>query len=176
MNGWASIDPATKSGIAGWRYDSDPQASDLVGTVVLRPVGKSGWTMARDGRATGKAGHKPEHIVWREAVTALDVVVVEVGRGASRTADKSLAERRGYIRAICETQGVRYVEVELSTWRRAIADEMCERGEPLTWGVGDDTKPQSLALVTRLYGLSGITSDEADAVLIGRAAMRLRLV
>lgn len=167
---WASIDAATKSGIAYW------QEGQQAGTCVLRPVGKSGWTMARDGRSTGKSGHKPEHVVWREAVAALDAVVVEVGRGPSRTADKSLAERRGYIRAVCELQSVRYVELELSTWRRAIADEMRELGEPLTWGKGDDTKAQALTLVTRLYGLSGITADEADAVLIGRAAQRLRLV
>lgn len=167
---WASIDPATKSGVALW------DRAGLGSTAVLRPVGKSGWTAERDGRKSAKAIHKHEHRCWVEVLGELDVAVVEVGRGASRTADKSLAERRGYIRAICETHGVRYVEVELSTWRRAITDEMRELGEPLTWGVGDDTKSQALTLVTRLYGLSGITSDEADAVLIGRAAMRLRLV
>lgn len=167
---WASIDPATKSGLARWND------ARLITTCVVRPAGKSGWTVERDGRTSAKSGHKPEHRVWQDVVADLDVVVVEVGRGAVRKADMSLAARRGYIRAICETQGVRYVEVELNTWRRAIADEMLERGEPLTWGRGENTKAQALALVTRLHGLSGLSSDEADAVLIGRAAIRLRLV
>lgn len=167
---WTSIDPATVSGVAQWGLAGRP---DAPATGRVRPMGKGGAWVYEEGKTKAKG---TEHLVWRCQLMYRERVVVEVGRGASRNADASLGARRGYIRAVCDSVGAEYIELELSTWRRAIADEMRELDEPLTWGTGDATKAQALTLVTRLYGLSGITADEADAVLIGRAAQRLRLV
>jgi hypothetical protein len=164
---WASVDAANVSGVALWGD------SGLGYTTRVRPVGKLGtWAVERAGAKVEKTD---ELTAWRTALAHCDTVVVEVGRGASRNADASLGARRGYIRAVCEMLGTSYVELELSTWRRAIVDEMAERGEPLTWGRGDVTKAQAATLVRSLYGISP-SGDECDAVLIGVAAKRLRLV
>lgn len=164
---WASVDAATVSGVAVWGDFG------LDHTSRVRPVGVLGnWCVDRPGERVAKVD---ELTAWRTALAHCDVVVVEVGRGASRNADASLGARRGYIRAVCEMLGAVYCELELSTWRRAIAEEMAERGQPLTWGRGDATKDQAAVLVRSLYNISP-SGDECDAVLIGHAARRLRLV
>lgn len=158
---WLSIDPAKCSGVAHWRGTS------CIGTVVVRPVGAKGrWRV-------DEVVHKSEVDAWRAALstTSNSLVVLEHGRGASRSSDASLGERRGYIRALAECTGARVEEIELSTWRRVVAEHY-----GCSWPVdGEACKRLAVSLVAEHYHRI-VTPDEADAVLVGHAALRMRII
>ena len=168
---WLSIDPAKRSGVAYWR------GSTLLRTAVVRPT-----NMNRPDRAPGPwrvddDKHASEVDAWRAALRAgvsawsNSFVVLERGRGASRSSDASLGERRGYIRALAECMAARVEEVELSTWRRVVAEAY-----GCSWPVeGERCKALAVSLVREHFGRE-VSADEADAVLVGVAALRMRVV
>jgi hypothetical protein len=104
-------------------------------------------------------------------------IVAAVERGANRSADRSLGRSLGYLEAVADSIGATFITVELSTWRRAISEEMAERGTPITWPKGE-SKRVAIDVARALYPQlgEGVTDDEAEAVLIGHASRRLRLV
>jgi hypothetical protein len=116
---------------------------------------------------------------WNAWVPASGVthIVAAVERGKNRSADRSLGRSLGYLEAVADSIGATFVTVELSTWRRAISEEMAERGTPITWPAGE-SKRVAIDVARALYPQlgEGVTDDEAEAVLIGHAARRLRLV
>ena len=157
---WLSIDPAKRSGVAYWR------GSSLIGTAVVQPLGAKGRWRVDDVK------YESEVWAWRAALADHNsLVVLERGRGASRNSDASLGERRGYIRAMAECTGAKVEEVELSTWRRVVAEAY-----GCSWPVeGERCKALAVSLVAEHYGRQ-VSDDEADAVLVGVAALRMRLV
>ncbi len=62
--------------------------------------------------------------------------------------------------------GIKYEEIPASTWRKA----NCEAGEKAPYK-REDAKRWSKAKVKQLYGCD-VSDDEADAILIGRAAVK----
>ena len=62
------------------------------------------------------------------------------------------------------------IEINVSEWRRVIAED-----QGISWPKDSDRcKALSVQLVEKIYGLK-ITADESDAVLLGRAAIRMGL-
>lgn len=166
MTHWLSIDPGKRSGVAYW------SGSELLTTAVVRPVGTKGMWCVEGGAPICLAKLR-EHEAWRWALIGTpSLVVIEDPHGPSKSAIASLAERRGYIRALAEAAGAKVELVNTSTWRRC-AEE--------TWGCSwasarqeDRIKALSVSLVAEHYGHT-VSADEAEAVLIGHAALRMRV-
>ncbi len=160
---WASVDPATKSGIAIWDGDQ------LRRTAIIRPVGASG-KYTRSG--TPPLSYARRFEAWKHlSDIAAYGVVVERGAGRFAAAIRSQGKICGYIEACCDLYSRPYVEVVVSEWRRVMKEDH---------GVSfpkDSKRCKALSrkLVKELYGLD-VTDDESDAVLLGRAAMRMRLL
>jgi len=176
---WASVDSAKlKSGVALWRGD------ELIEAFTLRPVGKSDdglWARWAQGVKLWSVGSRLA--AWLGVLDAVGLsrsppesFVIATERGKNRGADRSLGWSVGYLCGLAELKGRKVVDVELSTWRRSVAEAMAELGRPISWPAGE-TKEVAVKVARELYPQLGmITDDEAEAVLIGHAAMRLRLV
>jgi hypothetical protein len=163
-----SVDCATTSGVAVW------DKTGLLSARTLRPVGK-GPTWAHWAEGVKVTTYLRRWNAWN--AVAMRTIVAAVERGANRSADRSLGRSLGYLEAVADSIGATFVTVELSTWRRAISEEMAERGTPITWPKGE-SKRVAIDVAKALYPQlgEGVTDDEAEAVLIGHAARRLRLV
>lgn len=162
---WASIDPSNKAGIAYWDNDR------LVNTTVLRRVG------ARGKYALGAFTHPTRFIAWRLALCQCSAAVCEEGFGRFATAVKSQAEIRGYIKCACDSIGyhdgrvIGLSVVNVNEWRRVIKEAF-----GVSWpATTERQKALSVQLVKRHHGVD-VTDDEADAVLLGCAALRMGLV
>lgn len=168
---WMSVDAAlNRSGVALWR------GPDLLEAFTLRPMGVSGqWARWKEGKKLYSEPSRRD--AWASACRAPTALVLAVERGAHRNADRALGRATGYLEAVADWRRMAYADVELMTWRRAIAEVMEARGTPITWPAGE-SKTVAIAAARALYPALGaaVTDDEAEAVLIGRAAMRLRLV
>jgi hypothetical protein len=151
---WISIDPASKSGWAMWDGDK------LFKSGTIRAMGKAGkWII--ECYDLSRVVYENECHAWSSLLCLPDMLVLEHGRGEHRNADSSLAERRGYIRAIAETNGCMYNEVTNAEWRRIVKEQT-----GLSWPTGA-SKDHSLKLCKDLMGLECETADESDALLIG---------
>jgi len=161
---WVSVDPATKSGVAIWRGD------ELFKVDRLRPVGNSGKYVREDNESGIKYDSRIE--AWKDLSDIAQYgIVVERGAGRFAAAIRSQGKICGYIEACCDLYGRPYVEVVVSEWRRVMKEDH---------GVSfpkDSKRCKALSrkLVKELYGLD-VTDDESDAILLGRAAMRMRLL
>lgn len=162
---WCSIDPANTSGIAYWN------GSKLVNTSVLRRMGTKGkYAFQRT-----VCGSRWE--AWKLALILCDTVVTEEGMGGFKTAIKSQSGIRGYIEAACDYRTHErnlptvFKVVNVSEWRRVIKEAY-----GVSWPATTERKKAlSIQLVRDHFGIS-VTNDEADAVLLGVAAMRMGLV
>lgn len=162
---WCSIDPANTSGIAYWR------GNQLVNTSILRKVGTKGKY------SLGSESIPNRFAAWCKAVGGCVFVVTEEGMGGFKTAIKSQSGIRGYIEAVCDylrtSGGFGHVfkVVNVSEWRRVIKEAY-----GISWPATTERKKAlSVQLVKQNFGLD-LTNDEADAVLLGVAAMRMGLV
>lgn len=166
MMRWASIDPANKAGIAYWDGDQ------LTGTVILKRVGAKG-KFSLDGVI-----FLDRFTAWKDALESCAAIVTEEGCGRFATAIKSQAGIRGYIEAVCDYIRLRkgdataaFRTVNVSEWRRVIKESY-----GVSWPATTERKKAlSVQLVRQHYGIEA-TNDEADAVLLGVAAMRMGLV
>lgn len=161
---WCSIDPANRAGIAFWVNDN------LVGTIVVRKMGSKGkWLV-------GKETYNSRFEAWRLAVGICETVITEEGCGQFATAVKSQAGIRGYIEAVCDCAtfnglATRFLTVNVSEWRRVIKEAY-----GVSWPAKTERKKAlSIQLVQEHFDIS-VTDDEADAVLLGAAALRMGLV
>jgi len=165
-----SVDCATKSGVASW---TDNGTLSTVWSV--RPVGDGPrWAHWQMGRKLGVMASRWG--AWRFS-TDITHIIVALERGRFKGPAISLGRSIGYLEAVADSIGATFITVELSTWRRAISEEMAERGTPITWPKGE-SKRVAIDVARALYPQlgEGVTDDEAEAVLIGHAARRLRLV
>lgn len=160
MTRWLSVDPGTRSGVAEW------VGSSLVATCVVRPIGKLGRWTALGPEVRGEAA------AWRQTLAGVSVAVCEAcGFGLPRSALASLSRRIGGIERSAEHAGVAFVEVNVSEWRRVTAEAW-----DVSWPKdGPACKALAQSLVREHYGRE-VGEDEADAVLIGHAALRMRKV
>jgi len=159
-----------KSGVALWNGEQ------LVSAFTLRPMGTKGqWARWKEGVKVYAVPSRWS--AWKLACGCSDALVLATERGPMRNADRALGRATGYLEALADWRRMPFADVELSTWRRAITEEMEANGTPITWPAGE-SKVVAIAAARALYPQLGaaVTDDEAEAVLIGRAAMRLRLV
>ena len=156
MSTWISVDPANTS---GWSLWGDGALSSS-GTIAK--MGGSGkWKIVANGKAT-IFGSELE--AWQTLLTLPSACVCEVGRGSFRNADMPLGKRLGYIRAVCDMQGCKYNELDLSEWRRIVREQT-----GISWGSGEETtKALSIRHVKDLFGVTA-GPDECEAILIGWA-------
>lgn len=161
---WCSIDPANKAGIAFW------VDGKLIRTRVIRKMGSKGKWLVGNDVCPSRIG------AWYFALNGQNVVVTEEGCGQFTTAVKSQAAIRGYIEAVCDGATdsgfvTRFLTVNVSEWRRVIKEAY-----GVSWPAKTERKKAlSIQLVKEHFGIS-VTDDEADAVLLGAAALRMGLV
>jgi len=156
---WTSIDPATKAGLAKW------DGANLINTTVMRKMGNKGKY------CVAKEVYPSRYAATMAALTGSSLLVVEEGFGRRTTAVKHQAEMRGYLKCVCDSLGIKMVVINVSEWRRVIREM-----NGISWPATTERKKAlSVQLVDLIYG-SEVTDDEADAVLLGVAAMRMGLV
>ena len=100
------------------------------------------------------------------------VVVVERGFSIGRPqVDRSQGVHLGWHQCMCANFGLPPpIEINVSEWRRVIAED-----QGVSWPKDSDRcKALSVQLVERIYGIT-VTADESDAILLGRAAIRMGL-
>jgi hypothetical protein len=167
---WASIDPASKSGIAYWK------GSELYGYGVIRPVGATGKHKAPILLRAGGVvleDYPTRHDAWKMTLAKVRGLVIEEGFGRFTNAVKAQAHLRGYIEAVWDSlaRGNPVTVVNVSEWRRVIKEAY-----DVSWPKDSKRcKAMSVFLVKDVIGLT-VTDDEADAILLGVAAVRMRLV
>jgi hypothetical protein len=154
-----SIDAATASGVARWVDGA------LVCAYTVKPRGKSG------AYYIGEQIVESELAAWRAVYSEINAVVIEAGYSGKAGPAGYQGERVGYHRALCQVFGLPPpIRVNVAEWRRVIKED-CEINWP-----ADRARKKALAvkLVKALYWVDA-TDDEADAVLLGRAAHRMGL-
>jgi hypothetical protein len=156
---WLSVDPANRSGLAYW------EDARLVSTTVLRKMGATGKHITGGGVFTDRWG------AWMYAIDSEKTVICEEGFGRFPAAIAAQGEQRGFIKAACMYKEIPFVVVNTKEWGRVIKEAF-----GISWPAQTERKKAlAVQLVQKQYGIT-VTDDEADAVLIGVAAMRMGLV
>ena len=169
---WVSVDPSNKTGLAFWDNDR------LLSTFTARAMGAKGkWLVERTRGIVEKLPFDSKIECFRFAFFSQSKVIMEEGFGQFKTAIKSQAEYRGYIKAaidslnVIDEKSIGLCVVNVMEWRRAIKDEFS-----ITWPATTERKKQlAVKLVKQAHGLD-VTDDEADAVLLGHAALRMGFI
>jgi hypothetical protein len=156
---WCSIDPAKCCGYAYWND------TELVHHACIKARGKKGaWYFGTDIVPSRKDA-------WVKALNQCKYCICELGMGNFRGSDRHMGMQIGYLEARCEDVGIEVQLLNVSEWRRVIKEEF-----GVSWPNNRDrAKKLAQQLVFKHYKLD-VTEDEADAILIGRAAQRLGLV
>ena len=156
---WLSVDPANKSGLAYW------EDARLVNTTVLRKMGATGKHI------TGGGVFKDRWGAWMYAIDSEKTVICEEGFGRFPAAIAAQGEQRGFIKAACMYKEIPFIVVNTKEWGRVIKETFS-----ISWPAQTERKKAlAVQLVKGRFGID-VTDDEADAVLIGVAAMRMGLV
>lgn len=159
---WLSVDPGTgKSGIARW------DRHELVDSKVIKPCGAKGsyWI------GHEKVGSKTE--AWINAVNITNRVFMERGAGFRPNVINGQAKLRGYIEGVCAMHPRKPIceEINVSEWKRVIKED-----QGISWPKDSARQKQlAISLVQQIYNRE-VTEDEADAILIGHAAIRMGLL
>lgn len=168
MKRWMTVDiGASKSGVALWH------GADLKNYFIIKPCGAKGSYWVGDIKVGSKFAAWHDYIKnWAE------LVIVERGAGHRPNVINGQAKLRGYLEAICDKVSrelhieapLQFQEVNVSEWKRVIKED-----QNISWP-RDSARQKELAqkLVLELYGKT-VTEDEADAILLGRAAIRMGL-
>jgi len=157
---WASVDPAKGiAGIAWWNDD------ELAGTSCIKPRGTNGLFYV------GYTVFESRIEAWKAALSGSEKVFLEKGAGGRANIIDAQGWIRGYIECLAEYQGSVTTTINVSEWRRCIAEAF-----KISWPKDRDRKKAlAVTLVKDKKGIS-VTNDEADAVLIGVAALRMRMI
>lgn len=171
---WLSVDPATHcSGLALWDGDR------LVDTGIVKSIAQSErrrieWRIPRPvdswvSRFTSPAAAWDSII----ATNRIAAIVLEHSFSPTPKSTAAVAFMRGQIAAVAALRGARFEGINTSSWRKCTAE---------AWGCSwtsareeDRLKALSQSLVREHFGVD-VTGDEADAVLVGFAALRMRIV
>ncbi len=162
-----AIDPAACSGVAIFGADGA-----LETTFVVKPMGGKGrWYVGADVVPCHREAWDAAYGM-ASRFDGYPTVCIERGFGGMATAIRAQGMQIGYHKCFCEWLGVNPpIEVNVSEWRRVIAEEV-----GCSWPRDSDRcKALSVKLCSQLYGRE-VTADESDAALLGRAAIRMRLV
>lgn len=166
---WLSIDPSNRTGLAYWHNEK------LLYTATCRAKGNKGaWCI--EGISEKPLVYESKWLLFKCAFEYQDAIVIEEGFGQFKTAIKSQSGFREYFHAVSDYlnftgKSIAFNVVNVQEWRRAIKEEF-----NLSWPATTERKKAlSVATVQKAYGIT-VNDDEADAVLLGRACMRLGIV
>lgn len=156
---WLSIDPAEKAGLAWWEDDK------LIGTALLRPA--KGKEKKMGEWAIGDVVAPTFRAALRSMIIHVEAVFIEESMGKSPKTVAQLGEFRGYVRALCDEFGVPYKAANTKEWQHIVGG---------LYGLSfpnnsQDGKRLSIKLALD-FCKRELTADEADAVNVGRWALR----
>jgi len=155
---WVSIDPA--KGIAGLAYWDDER---LVGTSFIKARGSKGK------HYLGESILDSFYQAWYAALASQEKIFMERGSGGRMNIVNAQGWMRGYIACMAESMGAAHEEINVSVWRRCIKE-----GFDVSWPKNSDRcKALAIKLVKKKFKMDVTHPDEADAVLVGVAAMRM---
>lgn len=167
---WLSIDPSNNTGLAYWDDDK------LLYTFTARKVGTKGkWGV--EGTDGSKNVYESKWQLFNKAVESVSYVAMEEGFGHFMTAVKSQAHYRGYIQAVIDHKtddlgnAITCNIVNNKEWKKVIKEEF-GKTFPNNRKLA---KELSKSLVEKAYGIR-VSDDESDAVLLGRAVLRMGMV
>lgn len=170
---WVSIDPSKKAiGIAVW------EGTLLVATFLARPL-KTGVRFTLRTRA-GVTPETPkgqdEETFWAHVLKPVELVVMEGAPQFTRGAKGAISMGwvRGYLAGLAVANGVRkrrVVEVAVEAWRKVLGYPSSRVGRERLKAVSME-KVRGYAERHGIHWLGGVSEDEAEAVLIGRAHAR----
>ena len=157
---WLSIDPSKAgTGVAVWN------GTELSRSFVIKPRGNKGAYYFGDEVV------KSREIAFTHMAMIPDretVCYAERGAGGMLNAVRAQGWMCGYIAAQLELHQVTLEEVGVSEWRRVIKED-----QGVSWPASRDRKKAlAIDLVKQLYNLD-VCDDEADAILLGRACIRM---
>jgi hypothetical protein len=156
---WASVDIGATAGVAIWDGDN------LIAHGIVKERGKKGLYYTLYGEIA-----ESKYEAWASIVEICKLIIVEEGFGNRAKTVASQAKLRGYIEAICDKNGCRFMAVNLSEWRRCIKEDL-----KVSWPKDRERiKELSVKLVKDMFDID-VTDDVSDAILIGYAAQRMRL-
>ena len=156
---WISIDPAKGiSGVAYW------WRTELLGTRIVKARGNKGAFYVGEYISPSRSD------AWDEVLATQSLAVMEKGAGGRANIVSAQGWICGYIKKTADQLDVPTHIVNVSEWRRCIKE-----GYDVSWPQNRERKKAlAVQLVKRIYGLD-VTDDEADAVLLGLAAIRMGL-
>ena len=160
-NNWLSIDPSKAgTGVAVW------EGRELQHSFVIKPRGTKGKYYF-DGFILDSR-HEVFGRLPALASTKLDCYI-EKGMGRHSNAIRAQGWMCGYIDSKFEAAGRKSpIEVVVSEWRRVIKED-----QGISWPAKRVRKKAlAIDLVKELYNLD-VCDDEADAILLGRACIRM---
>lgn len=159
---WFSVDPAKgAAGVAVW------DADELQKTLIIKARGSRGKFYC------GEEILPSRHDAWMYLFDKYKPSIAVIEKGAGGRAN--IVDTQGWMRGCIETVGLIHgcpsEILNVSEWRRLIKET-----EKVAWPRDRDRK-KSLAvqLVSHIFEII-VTDDEADAVLIGLAALRSGIV
>lgn len=160
---WISIDPSKAStGVALW------DGIELKDSLVIKPRGTKGAYYFENDVVDCRA------IAYGKLRGTVNCPVerafIERGAGGMLNAVRAQGWMCGYIAACFELAGMSAPEeVVVSEWRRVITEDC-----GISWPANRDRKKAlAIDLVKQLYGRTVDNDDEADAILLGRACIRM---
>ena len=159
-NYWLSIDPSnTGTGITEWN------SRRLENHFVIKPMGKKG----RYYFGTEVVSSRREAYYRLVNLGKPSEVYIERGMGRFASAVNAQGWLRGYIASkFEEAYDFLPTEVVVSEWRRVIKED-----QGISWPAKRERKKAlAIELVKELYNID-VCDDEADAILLGRAAQRM---
>lgn len=162
------------------------EGETLLASIIVRPKGVKG-KFCQDKPSLTKTTAKtsldyPNKVdVWRDALVGDGLLptmrpfelweefkgcVMEKAIGNRSNVINAQAEERGFITCLCMQLGIKTKVMGQAEWRRVIKEQ-----DDFSWPADvDDKKTAAVALVQELYHVT-VTEDEADAILMGRAAI-----
>lgn len=166
---WLSIDPSNNTGLAYWENEK------LLYTFTARKVGTKGKWGVEGGDGIKKV-YESKWELFVKAFETVEAIIIEEGFGKFASAVKSQSGFREYFHAVSDylnTIGHKqaFNVVNVSEWRRCIKEEFV-----ISWPATTERKKElSKSLVEKAYGIR-VSDDESDAVLLGRAVLRMGMV
>jgi hypothetical protein len=167
---WLTIDPSNHTGLAFWNDET------LMATYTARAIGTKGKWISTDQKGE-KITYPSKWDLFKSAFEYISFIAMEEGFGMRPNAIKSQSEYRGFFKAIIEFhnhengKAIKCQVVNVSEWRRAIKEEF-----GLSWPATTERKKAlAISTVQKAYGIT-VSDDEADAVLLGRACIRMGMI
>ena len=158
-----AIDPAKVSGVAVF----GSRVCKAVCTLIVKPRGAKGAYYA--GNTVAESRLKAWQIIYD--LFSPEAVIIERGFGGMATAVRAQGKQIGWHECMCAERGIPLIEVNVAEWRRVIKED-----QGVSWPRDSKRcKALSVKLARDIYGMD-VTPDEADALLMGRAALRMGLV